>query len=160
MKKLLLLFLAAICICAVTYAQPKPGTVAPEISLPDANGKMTKLSDLKGKVVLLDFWASWCGPCRQSNRAISKLYNKYKNKGFEIFGVSIDDNASQWNKAVKQDKITWMQVIDTKAAKGNMLTYTWNIRYIPSTFLIDKQGKIYTIDPGEERLEIILKELL
>ena len=88
------------------FAQPKVGTITPEIALPDANGQTISLSSLKGKVVLLDFWASWCGPCRRSNKETLSLYEQYKDKGFEILGVSIDENKEAWQKAVAQDKMT------------------------------------------------------
>jgi peroxiredoxin len=156
----LFLFFFALCVHATSIGQPLPGTPAPEISLPNADGEVLKLSQLKGKVVLLDFWASWCGPCRQSNQGLSKLYKKYKSRGFEIFGVSLDQDPRAWSQAIKQDRITWLQVIDTKAMTGNKLMSTWNLRYIPSTFLIDKEGKIYTISPGKDRLGKILEELL
>lgn len=145
---------------AFAYAQPGIGTKAPDISLPNANGEVVKLSSLQGKIVLLDFWASWCGPCRVSNRKMQSLYKKYKDKGLEVYGVSIDNNKQAWTKAVKQDGIEWLQVIDTDAATGNQLTKTWNLQYIPSTFLINKHGEIIAIGPDKEQLENYLKRLL
>ena len=97
-------------ITQISNAQPKQGKDAFEIALPSLSGDTLKLSSLKGKVVLLDFWASWCGPCRSANKDIGKLYSKFKDKGFEVFSVSLDDNISAWEKAVKKDKITWQQV--------------------------------------------------
>lgn len=141
-------------------AQPAMGSKAPEISLPDAKGEIIKLSSLKGKVVLLDFWASWCAPCRQSNRRTVSLYKQYKDKGFEVYAVSIDANKNAWERAVQQDKINWLQVIDLKAERGNELTQTWNLQYIPSTFLINKDGIIVAVSPQKEELENWLKRLL
>jgi alkyl hydroperoxide reductase subunit AhpC len=89
-----------------------------------------------------------------------RIYNKYKSKGLEVYGVSIDANTRAWEKAVKQDNINWLQVIDTQAANGNELTQTWNIRYIPSTFLIDKEGKVLAVSPEKDELERWLKKLL
>lgn len=145
---------------AVVYSQPKIGSKAPEISLPDANGQIVKLSSLQGKVVLLDFWASWCGPCRRNNSHTLPIYNEYKDKGFEVYGVSIDQSTKDWTNAIKQDKTTWVHVIDTKAGTGNELTQTWNLQMIPSTFLIDKQGKIVAVSPEGKELEGLLKKLL
>lgn len=158
--KHLLAAIAFVLITTAIHSQPAIGTKAPDISLPDANGQIIRLSSLQGKVVLLDFWASWCGPCRRSNREMAPLYNQYKKKGFEVYAVSIDGSKQPWENAVKQDKSTWLQVIDTQAGTGNELTQTWNLQYIPSAFLIDKQGKIVAVAPQKDELEKWLKKLL
>lgn len=152
--------IAFVLITSGVYSQPAVGSKAPDISLPDANGQIIKLSSLQGKVVLLDFWASWCGPCRRSNRGMAPLYNQYKDKGFEVYGVSIDASTHAWTNAIKQDNMSWLQVIDTRAGTGNELTQTWNLQYIPSAFLIDKQGRIVAVSPEKEELEKWLKKLL
>jgi peroxiredoxin len=155
-----LIILTFLSFATVVMAQPPVGSKAPDISLPNANGEIIKLSSLKGKVVLLDFWASWCGPCRQNNRKMLPVYKQYKDKGLEVYAVSIDANKRAWENAVQQDKMAWLQVIDVKAERGNELTQTWNLQYIPSTFLIDKDGRIVSSGPEKEELEKWLKKLL
>jgi peroxiredoxin len=157
-KFLIVIFFFAI-VTSVS-AQPPVGSKAPDISLPNGKGDIVKLSSLKGKVVLLDFWASWCGPCRQNNRKMTALYKQYKDKGLEVYAVSIDGNRNAWSNAVQQDKTDWLQVIDVKAERGNELTQTWNLQYIPSTFLIDKEGTIIAAGPQKDELEKWLKKLL
>lgn len=159
MKKLLFAFFTLL-IAASLQAQPPVGAKAPNFSLPDADGKSISLSSLKGKVVLLDFWASWCRPCRVSNKELLPVYDKYKAKNFEILGVSVDERKGAWINAVKSDKITWLQVLDPEAARGSKVMQTWNIQFIPSTFLLDKNGVVVAIGPGKEELESWLKKLL
>ena len=158
--KQLILAITLIASIAVVHAQPKVGSKAPEIALPNVKGEVIKLSSLNGKVVLIDFWASWCRPCRETNHATLPIYNKFKDKGFEIYGISIDENPNAWKYAIDQDKITWIQVNDKEASHGNELTQTWAIRYIPSTFLIDQNGNVVAVNPSEEKLEKLLKKLL
>ena len=160
MKNFVLLFFTVLFFHSQLFAQPEVGTKAPDIILPNTMGETLKLSDLRGKVVLLDFWASWCGPCRHSNQAMKSVYKKYKEQGFEIFAVSIDDRKNAWLNAIRQDKITWPQVIDTKATAGGSMLNVWKVRYIPNTFLIDKEGKIIAVDPGKDELVSILKKVL
>ncbi len=160
MKSFLFTALAVLAINSYLFAQPALGSKAPEISLPTENGEISKLSSLQGKVVLLDFWASWCRPCRIGNKQVQSTYKKYKDKGFEIYSVSVDASKPSWLSAVKQDKIEWTHVIDTKAANGNLLTQTWNIQFIPSTFLINKEGTIVAVAPEKDELEKWLQKLL
>jgi peroxiredoxin len=140
-------------------AQPKQGQLAADIALPSVNGDTIKLSSLKGKVVLLDFWASWCLPCRATNKNLVKLYQKYKDKGFEIFGVSVDDEKAKWTSAIKKDKINWVQVNDNTGWQSKTLE-SWEIGAIPTSFLIDKEGKLLAMDLQGKELEKALKYLI
>jgi peroxiredoxin len=141
------------------FAQMRPGLSAADLSLPDMNGNHLRLSDLKGKVVLIDFWASWCGPCRHNNPRLVKLYNKYHAKGLEIYGISLDDDPSSWVKAVHHDKLNWIQVIDDQgwaASSANI----YGVDMIPSSFLLDKKGIIRTMNTEGEELENSIRDLL
>ncbi len=140
-------------------AQVKVGQQAPEISLPDANDSIIRLSSLKGKVVLVDFWASWCGPCRRSNPNVVRLYEKYKGKGFEVFGVSIDSKKAAWLKAVKQDNIRYIQVNDNKGWDAAS-TLQYGVDAIPATFLLNKKGEVTAVDAEGKELEEKIKQLV
>ena len=141
------------------FSQMRPGQTAAELSLPDLNGKMISLSGLKGKVVLIDFWASWCGPCRHNNPKLVKLYKKYHDQGLEIYGISLDEDADNWKKAVRHDKLTWIQVIDDKGWEASSSTL-YGVDMIPSSFLVDKQGVIRTVNAEGPELESSVRELL
>lgn len=118
----------------------KVGDIAPEIELPDANGNMVSLTSLRGKYVLIDFWASWCRPCRAENPNVKKVYATYADKGFEILGVSLDVNSNKWKQAIEVDGLPWEHVLDTRSAESASATY--NVQTIPATFLVDPEGKI------------------
>ena len=152
-------FISVLLSTLIAFAQPKIGEQAPDIALPDVNGSIQKLSDLKGKVVLIDFWASWCGPCRRANPGLVALYSKYKSKGFEIYGVSIDDKKDAWKKAIAADKITWKQVNEAGGWYAP-IAVKWKIEQIPTSFLLDQQGKVIALDPGKDDIEAQLKKLL
>lgn len=144
---------------SLAAAQPRQGQPAAEIALPSASGDTLRLSALKGKVVLLDFWASWCGPCRVANKGLSKIYDKYRSKGFEIFSVSLDDKREDWLKAVKKDKITWMQVIDPGGWEASTAK-NWYVEALPTSYLIDKDGRLIAMDLEGKDLEHALKDML
>ncbi|MBS1511582.1 MAG: TlpA family protein disulfide reductase [Bacteroidetes bacterium] len=158
MKKLL--FAAMITFAAVSVsAQVKVGDMMPDIKLPNVNDSAVSLSSFRGKVVLVDFWASWCGPCRQTNPSVVRLYKKYKDKGFEVFGVSIDAKKKDWLKAIKQDKITFTQVNDKGGWDGKVPT-AFNITMIPTNFLLDQNGKVIAIDAEGKKLDELVNQLL
>ena len=157
--KFFLLVLFSFLFLTTSQAQPRQGMQAYEIALPTVSGDTIRLSSLKGKVVLLDFWASWCGPCRSSNKLLNKLYPKYKDKGFEIFAVSMDNEKEDWEKAIKKDKVSWLQV----NAPGGWDTPTalqWRVEALPTSYLIDKNGKLLAMDLEGKNLEKALKELI
>jgi len=135
------------------------GAEAPEITQATPNGKTSSLSDLRGKVVLLDFWASWCGPCRRDNPKVVKIYNKYKNQGFEVFGVSLDGNKDRWLKAIEKDQLTWTHVSDLKKWKS-AAAQLYGVKSIPQTFLLDKEGKILAKNLKGPALEQKIQEAL
>lgn len=134
------------------------GQVAPDFELPDPNGKMVKLSDLRGKYVLIDFWAAWCKPCRQENPNVVRLYNQYKDKGFEVFGVSLDRTKEDWVKAIADDQLTWTHVSDLKYF-NSAAAELYKIEAIPATYMIDPDGKIIARDLRGPSLENKLAEL-
>jgi peroxiredoxin len=135
------------------------GTEAPEITLADPAGKNVSLSSLRGKYVLIDFWASWCGPCRQENPNVVRMYNQYRDKGFEIFGVSLDESKDKWLKAIAMDKLTWPHVSDLKGW-NSAAAQLYNIQAIPQTLLLDKEGKIIAKNLRGKALEDKLASLL
>ena len=125
----------------------------------DVNGKPFTLSSLKGKYILLDFWASWCGPCRSESPFILKAYNKFKNKNFEVVAVSLDDDREKWIKAIEQDGMPWIQLSDL-AGVQNKVAVQYGVRAIPQNFLINPEGKIVAKDLRGEDVEKKLSELI
>lgn len=140
-------------------AQVKRGQPAPEISLPDASGQTVSLSGMKGTVVLLDFWASWCGPCRQNNPSLVSLYEKYRSAGLEILGVSIDTRKDDWQRAVQKDRLTWKQVVDNGGWNAAS-TITYGVDAIPASFLIDRKGIIRGVNLHGRELDATVAKLL
>lgn len=158
----------------------KVGMEAPDISLPSPNGKVYSLSDLKGKVVLLDFWASWCGPCRRANPHVVEMYNKYRSKGFTVFSVSldgvdsrtksqlgsesqvsefIDKSKNAWVAAIQKDKLSWDTHVSDLKKWESAPARQYGVQAIPKTFLIGKDGTIVAVNPRDNLEEEILKAL-
>ena len=138
---------------------PKVGDLAPEISLPNLNGDIDKLSNYRGTLVLIDFWASWCSPCRVENPNVVRLYEKYKSKGFEIYGISLDKEKSSWEAAIKHDGVTWSQVSDLKGWESSSVK-RYKVKSIPYTVLVDQEGRVVALGLKGEELESKLKYLL
>ena len=130
-----------------------------DFEMVDKNGELQKLSDLKGKIIFLDFWASWCAPCRKENPNLVKTYEKFKPKGFEIFAVSLDENKENWIKAIEKDKLNWYHVNDLKG-NGNKASLIYGVEGIPDSFLIDQNGIIIARDLRGKELDKKLTELM
>ena len=137
----------------------QPGKMAPDFKLPTPDGDSIALSDYRGKYVLVDFWASWCGPCRQENPNIVRMYNRFKGKNFEILGVSLDKERAGWVKAIADDQLTWKQVSDLKFW-DSIVTGLYAIQSIPATLLVDPDGKIIARNLRGPELEEKIASLL
>lgn len=135
------------------------GSVAPDLILPRPDGTELALSSFRGKYVLIDFWASWCGPCRKENPEVVALYNRYKDRGFEVYGVSLDESKEQWVNAITKDALPWPQVSDLKGGSSPAASL-YKVTTIPSTFLLDKEGKIISVDVRGAALAGQLRDLL
>lgn len=134
------------------------GSEIMEFSQPDVSGKPISMSSFRGKFVLLDFWSSWCAPCRAENPNVLKAYNEFKDKGFTVFAVSVDNDRENWLKAVKEDQLPWTQASDLK--QKNEAAELFGIDGIPASFLIDPNGKIVAVNLRGDDLVKKLKELI
>lgn len=136
------------------------GSMAPDIALNSPDGKTIALSSLKGKVVLIDFWASWCRPCRAENPNVVRIYNTYNTNGFEIYSVSLDKDKASWIKAIADDHLVWPSHVSDLGYWQSSVVKLYNISGIPFTCLIDKEGKIVSKGLRGEELELKIRELL
>ena len=139
--------------------QVEPGSVAPDFKGVTLNGDTLSLHGIKARVKLLDFWASWCEPCRRETPNVRKIYQKYHDKGLEIIGVSLDDKKQEWAKAMKNDKVTWPNVSDLKG-KNSEIAARYFIRGIPHTILLDEDNRIVAKNLRGKALEKKIAELL
>ncbi len=146
---------------------PSVGQKATELSYNNPSGNPIALSSLKGNMVLLDFWASWCGPCRRNNPSLVALYNKYQGKkwakpvkGFTVYSVSLDQNADAWKAAIKQDGLVWDSHVSDLKGWSSEPGAKYGIRYIPQTVLIDESGFVIAINPSHELIEQLLNNKL
>lgn len=142
-----------------TFRGSQVGYPANNFTQPTPEGKMVSLSDFKGKYVLVDFWASWCRPCRMENPNVVAAYNRFKDKGFTILGVSLDSNKEPWVNAIQQDRLTWTHVSDLKGWASEV-GHLYNVTGIPQNFLLDKEGKIIAKDLRGPALDEKLQEVL
>ena len=131
------------------------GAKAPMFALPSSDGTIVSLSSFKGKYVLLDFWASWCAPCRGENPHVVAAYQKFKDKGFTVLGVSLDNSKDAWMRAINDDHLTWTQVSDLKGW-SNAVALMYAVQSIPTNFLIDPNGQIVARDlRGDQLIEAL-----
>ena len=135
------------------------GAIAPDLAFPDPDGNIRKLSDLRGKVVLLDFWASWCRPCRGENPHVVAMYQKYHDKGFEVFSVSLDRDKESWKRAIAADGLVWPNHVSDLKYWSSEAARTYGVSSIPSTFLLDQNGRIIAKNLRGEALTKALQQI-
>ncbi|RZK10948.1 MAG: TlpA family protein disulfide reductase [Flavobacterium sp.] len=135
------------------------GSIAPDFSAPNTDGKKISLKESLGKITIIDFWASWCGPCRQENPNVVALYNEFHAKGLNIIGVSLDTNITKWKEAIPKDKLTWTQISNLQGWE-DPIAQLYKIEGIPATLLLDASGKIIAKDLRGDALKSKVASLL
>lgn len=143
--------------CETLRARQLTG-VAPDFTLSDKDGKHVALSSLRGRYVLLDFWASWCAPCRNKNRELAKMWPQLREAGLEIVSVSLDDDHAAWRKAMDEDGIGWLQLIDPAGFKKSEVRAAYKFEQIPSVFLISPDGEVLATNPSIDRIGEIIRK--
>ena len=155
-KNIMALFLI-IATVSLANAQIKTGDTFPDIQLENNKNTTIKLNSFKGKTVLVDFWASWCGPCRLANKKLVKMYDQYKDQNFEIVGISIDTDKTKWLKAIEKDKMKHQQLIDPKGFDAKSAV-TFGVDALPAAYLFDASGKLIAINPTEAQIIAQIKK--
>lgn len=164
-RYLYLVFLAAIVLVAFMwyrYRQPKyrAGEIAPDFTATLLDGRQAHLSDLRGHYVLLQFWGSWCGPCRAENPHIRTLYNTFHDDGFEVFSVALDRSERAWKNAIREDGLAWPYHTIEKGDFSGGLARQFNIKSIPATMLLDPEGRVLAVNQSPHQLHKMLGEVL
>ena len=163
--KYLTVILLTVFMGLAAFTAPDQKREAPEIALENPAGDIMKLSDLRGNVVLVDFWASWCRPCRVKHPELVSVYNEFKDakfrnaEGFQIYSVSLDKNLQAWKNAIKQDKLTWNYHVSDLKGWQSEAARTYGVRSIPTNVLLNEKGEIVATNLHGERLKAALKQL-